>query len=986
MNRVKYFSVKVLLTAVAMMISLSALAQSGKVSGTVTGEDGAAIPGVAVMIKGTSEGAVTDIDGKYAISYKQANPVLTFSFIGYTTQEIAVGNQKVVDVVLTEDVSQLEETVVVGYAVGNKRTVTGAVEKVSAENMNKGYVSNAIDAIRGKVAGLVVSQNGGNVTDSPTIRIRGTSSLSGGNDPLVIIDGTFGDLSMLESLSPEEIQDITVLKDASETAQYGSRGAAGVIVVTTYKGREGHAEVKYQGQVGVSTAYKNLNVLSADEWRATNTGMFGGVGTDKGDNTNWIEWIQNKMVLQNNHNISFTQGNNKSNMRASIGIRDNKGVVRGTDFKNYNARLTGQQKAFGDRLTLEINLMGAYRQMDYVDREIFQGAATYNPTFPHQRNEETGWWDYDPNAETVTHPGDYMDFTKKGESGRIVASGRATVKIIDGLTASVFGSFNYDNWLSRNYYPYDTKAYRSSRGEANASTSRNINTLFSAQLNYTKTIGKHTISALALAEGQKYETWYDYSKVTGFDTNYFLYNNFQAGSTVKYGDVQSSATDYTLMSYLGRINYMYGDRYVVTLNARGDGSSKLGANNKWGFFPSASAAWLISNESWMKSQKVVNNLKLRAGYGVTGNQDAISPYKSLKLMSPNGTTNYNGNTVVTYALDSNPNPDLKWETKYTFDAGVDFGLWNNRLSGTVDVYFSRTKDLLYTYTVPVPPFAYTTLLANMGEMTNNGVEVSLRGVAVETKDWNFTIAASAAYNKNTLTSLSGTYNGSELTTAKYIALASASCNGLTSNTNIVYMTEGQPINIFRLPIHNGFAVDADGKKTYQFKDVNGDGGITLDDEGDREQLGQATPKVTANLNLSLRFRNWDLTTQFNGAFGHKIYNFTSLRLSNLGAFPTYNVLTSAPELGVYNAQHTSYWLEDGDYVNFEYVTLGYNFSFPKAKYLKGLRLALSCNNVFTFTNYSGMTPILNNQSLGGGIDNNIYPILRTYSFQLGINF
>ena len=985
--KLKTFSVKaVLFTVAALMLGIAANAQN-KVSGTVKGVDGEGLPGVTVMVKGTTTGASTDLDGRYSFSYSQKNPTLIVSCIGYETKEIAVEGKSVIDVVLAEETTTLDETVVVGYAVGNKRTITGAVERVTADNMNTGYVSNAVDAISGKVPGLVISQNGGNVTDTPTLRIRGTSSLSGGSEPLVIVDGVFGSIGMLYSLAPEDIKEISVLKDASETAQYGSRGSAGVIVVTTTRGKDGHGEVSYRGQFGVSTAYKNLDVLSADEWRNTNKNMFGGTGIDKGCNTNWIDWIQNKVALQNNHHISFSNGNKNSTMLASIGVNDRKGIVRNTGRTNYVARLAASHKAFDGRLVLELNTVASLTKADLVSPSIFAGAATYNPTYPAERNAE-GERVYDPNAETVTHPADFLDYTRKSETGRVVLGGRATYEILKGFKASVFGSFNYDNTLLREYYPYNVKDYRVKRGQADASTSRNTNGMASAQLSFDRTFGKHAINALALAEAQRYNTWYDYAAVSGFESNYFLYNEFKAGSTVKYGDVDSDATSYTLMSYLVRLNYMFDNRFVVTLNARADGSSKLGANHKWGFFPSASAAWIISNENFMKGQSVVNNLKLRAGYGVTGNQDAITPYRSLKLMSPNGTTTYNGQAVTTYALDSNPNPDLKWETKYTFDAGVDFAMWKDRFSGTLDVYFSTTKDLLYTYTVPVPPFVYTTLLANMGTMTNNGVELALRGAIVETKDWGFTLSANAAYNQNKLVSLSGTYNGQELTTPKYIALSSASCNGLTSNTNVVYMTEGQPLNIFRLPVHDGFNVDEQGHKTYKFKDVNEDGSITLDDEGDREQMGQATPKVTANLTAQLRFKSFDLSTQLSGAFGHMIYNFQGNRLSNLGAFPTYNVLRTAPELGVYNAQHTSYWLEKGDFVNIQYITLGYNLPCNNLnlKYLKSFRVALACNNVATITGYKGMTPILNNQSLGGGIDQNIFPIMRTYTLQLSVRF
>ena len=983
------FSLKAMFVAVVLMLSSIAVsAQQRNISGTVKGEDGLPIPGVTVMIKGTTTGTSTGADGKYAFNYTQANPVLVVSCIGYETQEFAIGNQRVIDVVLVEETTSLDETVVVGYAVGNKRNITGAIERVTEENMNTGYVSTAVDAIRGKVPGLVISSNGGNVQDNPTIRLRGTTSLSGGNSPLVIMDGVFGDVGMLFALSPDDIQEITVLKDASETAQYGSRGAAGVIVVTTKKGREGRSQIEYRGQFGISNPYKKLEVLNAAEYRALNTSKFGGAGLDMGDDTYWMDWIMDDLVTQNNHNLSFTSGNSKSNLNASLGVRQRDNVVKNSENTNYMVRMSASQKGLNDRLTLEMNVMATLMDKGWIDTGMFTGAAAYNPTFPGHRNTTTGTWDYDPNAETITHPGDYLDYIHDEQVYRVIASGRATYKILEGLTASIFGSYTYGNRLNRNYYPHDTKSYRVARGEANNSTNLNISDMASFQINYSKTIGKHAISALALAEAQKYTYWYNYSKATGFETDYFKYNNMQAGSTVKWGDVQSSASENRLMSYLGRLNYMFDNRYVITLNARADGSSKLGANHKWGFFPSASVAWIVSNEPFMKNQTLFNNLKFRVGYGVTGNQDAIDAYRSLSLMSPSGTTTYNGATVTTYALDSNPNPDLKWETKYTFDAGIDFSMWRGRFSGTIDAYKSTTRDLLYTYQVPVPPFTYTSLLANMGVMTNDGLEIGLHVAPIETKDMGLTLQGNVAFQKNKLVSLSGTYQGQELTTSKYIALADASCNGLTSNTNVVYMTEGYPVNIFRLPVHDGFKDEGNGKKTYQVKDVNGDGGITLDDEGDREFLGQATPKVVASLGGTFRYKNWDLSTQMNGAFGHHIYNFTSLRLSNLGAFPTYNVLKTAEELGVYNAQHTSYWLEKGDYVNLEYITLGYNLPASKLglKTIKGLRVALSCNNVYTFTGYSGLTPILNYMNLGGGIDNNVYPIMRTYTAMLSVKF
>ena len=995
-------SVKALLSALAVMLSFSASAQSGKVSGTVTGDDGQPMTGVYVIIKGTTDGTITDIDGKYSLNYSQGNPVLQFSFVGYTTQEIPVAKKSVINVVLSEDANLLEETLVVGYAVGNKRSVTGAVERVKAEDMNQGFVNTALDAINGKVPGLVISSNGGSVTDTPTVRIRGTSSLSGGNDPLVIIDGVFGDIDMLTSLAPEEIKDVTVLKDASETAQYGSRGAAGVLVVTTLKGQAGKAKVEYNGRFGVAQATKTLDVLNAGEFRSLCQEK-GLVCPDYGntdDNFDWMDYTIRKASIQHNHNISLTQGSQNGGMRASVGVRQRQGVVRNSDHTNYNMRFSANQKALDGKLVFDANLMASYSQMNVVDPYIIRLATFVNPTFlDHRRTQEeydrdlvgaVGLWDINPSNGHAT-PGEKLEDSNKINVARAVASGRVTWNIIDGLSLSAFGSFNYRNRLQRIYYPNDTYDYKSVRGQASAATTINQNALGSVQLNFEKTIGKHYINALALGEFQKYTYWYDYSQAQGFDTNYFTFNNMQAGSIVNYGSVKSSANSYMLNSYMVRLNYMYGDRYVVTLNARADGSSKLGTNHKWGFFPSASVAWIVSNESWMENATALSNLKIRAGYGVTGNQDAISPYNSLKLMTPNGTTSYEGASTVVYTLNSNANPDLKWETKYTFDAGIDFGFWKNRMTGTLDVYFSTTKDLLYTYQVPVPPFAYTTLLANMGEMTNNGVEFSLRGVAVETKDWQLTLGGNFAWQQNKLVSLSGTYNGQELTTSKYIALASYGAgHGMSNNNNVVYMTEGEPVGIIRLPQFDHFEEAESGNLKYAHVDQNGDGSITFEDESpDRVNLGQVTPKVIAGFNASLRFKDFDLSTQLNGAFGHKIYNGIGMGMSDVstGSFPSYNVSVDAVDRNIGELVNTGYWVEDGDYVNIEHITLGYNLPSKRLGLKKfGMRVALSCNNVYTFTKYTGLTPMINNSAIGGGIDESVFPVMRTWTLQLNVSF
>ena len=975
---------KLFLSLCLTLASVGVFAQVN-VSGTVTGPDGVGIPGAAIMLQGTRTGVATNIDGKYTISITGRDPVLEISCIGYETQAVPVNGRSVINVVLEEEKTQLDETLVIGYAVGNKRSVSGAVEKVTADKLNKGYVADAIEALSGNVPGLLITNNGGNINGEPTVRLRGTSSLSGGNDPLVIIDGVFSNLSQLQNLAVEDLADLPVLKDASETAQYGSRGAAGVIVATTKRGERGQFNVEYSGRLGVSTIAREILPLNADQWRKLVNDICPGSGYDMGYDTEWMKWVRNDHPFQNNHTISLTHGTDNYNMRASIGANLQNSLIKETTNNNYNINFAANQKALGGRLVFDLNLRASQRNQKNIGGNVMSGALTYNPTFPGHRNPETDKWDRDPNSMMAGHPGEAFESPTYITGNNITASGKITWNIIKGLQLSAFGSYGRMLSSNKNYSP---TTISTSVGTATIRNTERTDMMGNIQLSYIKTFGKHEINALGLVEAQKVETFTSSMSASNFDTNKFGFNRMDAGAVVKYGNVSSNATANQLLSYMARLNYMYDSRYVLTANLRADGSSKLGANNKWGFFPSASAAWILTNEQFMKGLRYLNNLKIRVGYGLTGNQDAITAYNSLQVMNPTGITNYNGLPTVTYAIGSNANPDLKWETKATFDVGVDFAFFRSRLSGTIDYYRSRTKDMLYTYKVPVPPFVYTSLLANMGEMTNNGIEFAIRGDVIRSKDWTLNVSANAAYQVNKLISLHGTYNGEELTTPKYIVLASGTAGGLTSNTGVTYMTEGKPVGIFRLPVHDGFDEDVQGHLHYRVKDLDGNG-VDLSDEGDREEMGQAMPKVTANMTINLRWKNFDLATQLQGAFGHKIYNFTSMCLHDLSGFPMYNVLQEAIDDNIYGLSHTSYYLEKGDYVNIAYVTLGYNLpvSVTRNSLIKGMRVAFSCNNVATITGYSGLTPMINSASISGGVDaRNVFPIMRTFTLQFNVKF
>ena len=487
--------------------------------------------------------------------------------------------------------------------------------------------------------------------------------------------------------------------------------------------------------------------------------------------------------------------------------------------------------------------------------------------------------------------------------------------------------------------------------------------------------------------------------VRGFDTNFFGYDNIGAGAvlTQDFGDgngYRSYKNGYNLNSFLGRVNYMYADRYIATVNMRFDGSSKLGKNNKWGFFPSASLAWIMSEEVFLKDVEAVNEIKWRIGYGRTGNQNAISAYNSLSLMGPSGLTSVNGVPTVTYGYNRNPNPDLRWETKDMFDVGVDASFFDRRLTATVEYYYSQTKDLLYNYVVPVPPFVYPSMLANLGAMENSGLEVSLGITPLRTEDMELTISGNMAYQKNKLLSLSGTYMGQELNAAEYMQLARINGAGFQGgNTYVTYQVVGQPLGVFYLPKSNGIINDGLGSYTYNILNLDEDPAINLNNGADRYFAGQAMPKVIMGTNISFRYKAFDIQTQMNGAFGHKIYNGTSLSYMNMNVFPTYNVLPKAPEMKIFDSTVTDYWLEKGDYLHIAYVTLGYNFNVEKMKnWVNAIRLTASVNNLHTFTNYSGLSPMINSTTISssnpdiGLDDKRFYPLSRTYSLGLSINF
>lgn len=873
----------------------------------------------------------------------------------------------------------------VGYATSLRKNQSGLVERINENQMNKDQVTNPLDAIRGRVPGLTILKGSNGPAALDAVRLRGTTSLTTGNDPLIIVDGVFGDLSMLTSIYPADIESFVILKDASETAQYGSRGASGVIEITTKKGVSGQTSVNYNGSFGVASGYKTVEMLSGQQFRslAKERGI---IFPDLGYDTDLQKEIQ-QTGLQHNHHIAFSGGTNTSNYRVSLALMNREGVIVNEKLQNFTSNMNMTQFVFDNFLKCDIGMFGSIQKdRNLVDlHKVFYSAASFNPTFPNHKNPETGGWDGSTYASQLSHPLAWMDVNDRDATSHISTHARLTFNLSEAWKLMLFGSYTYNVVENSQYLPVAVWAY----GQAYKGNKKMESILGNMVLTYQKEWRKHYFDILGLAELQKDQYSGFYTTVTNFSSDDLGYHNLQDGALRPWEGTGSYYEDPRLVSFMGRVNYTYDDRYILTVNARGDASSKFGSNHKWGFFPAASVAWVVSKESFMQNLPFVDNLKVRAGYGLAGNQSGIDSYTTLRLMRPNGVAPVGSSPVVTLNELRNANPDLKWEVKQTFNAGIEIALLGNRLLLTANYYHSKTKDMLYLYNVSVPPFKYNTLLANIGSMKNYGTELSIGITPLKTKDMELNINANLTFQQNKLLSLNGTYQGENISATEYKSLASLDGAGFHGGYNhIVYQIVGQPLGVFYLPHCTGLVSDGNGGYTYQIADLNG-GGVSLEDGEDRYVAGQAVPKTILGSNISFRYKDFDVSLQVNGAFGHKVYNGTSLTYMNMNSFPDYNVMRKAPARNIKDQTATDYWLEDGDYVNLDYITVGWNVPLKKTRYLKSLRLSFTVNNLATISGYSGLTPMINSSSVNNtlGIDDKRnYPLYRTYTLGLSVNF
>lgn len=976
---------QVFLLLIALCLSAVAMAQQS-VTGKITDQSGEPLPGATVVVKGSSNGGITDIDGVFNIT-AQGSDILVLSFVGCESQEVPVnGRSEIGTIALQESSKEIDQVVVVGYGTQRKGDVTSAITSVKSEDFAEGNIRDASDLIKGKVAGLTIANGSGDPNAGSTIRLRGIISLQGSNSPLVLVDGVEGSMS---TVAPENIESIDVLKDASAAAIYGTRGAGGVIIITTKAGKRDHkTTASYSGYVSASGFINELDMMDGSDIRNGLTQY-----NDKGYDTDWLDAISRTGVTQN-HNFSINGGSKNTTYNADFTYRKQNGVIINTYGEDMHVNAGVSHWMFNDMLKVQVNLLKDIHQNGPVDAAgsmVYRQAIMRNPTEPIV-NEDGSWYEnysinyyYNPVSILKEQKGEY-----KSNGTRM--NGNITFEPIKGWQTNLMigterGSGHNKLYQTSKYFGqqqdyltgYASQSYSGWKSDNLELTSR-----------YKRTWGDHRFEGMV---GYSYQYNMDesfYANNTNFMSDYYGADNMGIGQWLKDGKagLGSYKGDDKLVGFFGRVSYGYADKYNVLASIRREGSSKFGDNNKWGTFSSASLGWTISNEEFMKNISIINNLRLRAGFGETGVVPG-SRYLSLTTWAL-GTYYYeDGKWKQGLVVNQNPNPDLKWEKSTEWNIGLDFALLDSRISGSIDLYNKQTKDMLWSYTVPTPPNLYNTTLANVGKMENKGIELTLSGVPVKVAGFEWKTTVTASHNQNQLKSLSNDLYES----ANYIDMAYLGEPISLSTQRIeVGQSLGQFFGLKSVGVSENGLWLIENAKTGEIEEFNDN--MLTDFDNYHQYLGNALPKVYLGWTNTFTYKNFDLNTVFTGQFGFNILNEARAYYENNAV--TYNRLKSAAEApyGDYvlspaqKQTFVSYYLEKGDFFKLSSITLGYTVPLKENKYVKSIRVSASADNLFTITGYSGLDPEISNGDITSpGIDwRDKYPTVRTFTFGVNINF
>lgn len=985
---IKKLKLRYSMLLVLLLMSVASFGQT-VLSGKVSNEKGEGLPAVTITVKGTATSTVTDAGGGFTLNLPQGAKAIVVSSVGFSDQEISVEGKSSITVTLQENVQSLNDVVVVGYGTARRKDVTGAVANLASKDFNGGIISNPVQQIQGKVAGLVITQPGGDPNQNAIIRLRGQTSLTGGQTPLVVLDNIpLDDPNQINLIPPGDILSYDVLKDVSATAIYGARGANGVIIINTKKGAAGRMQVNYNGYVGMNTLAGSLHLLNAQQWKQGS--LAAGVSQtsidqlDHGANTDWLDAVT-RTAYSHSHNVSITGGANGFSYNGSVSYLNQDGLVINSGKEMMGIRFNAEQKALNNKLTINVSLLANQVNRKYVDYNIFEFVNVTPPTYPVYNDDGTY---YHYTGYHMQNPVErQMLQTNTGKESLIQMSGRVDYELVRGLKIGVLGSISRNNLQTAFFQPTFAVVGNINNG---SQTNGNINSdKGDVHINYLKDFGKHNLSVTGVYEYNNFTN--NSFAASGQD---FLVEDLGAdylsGGNPAYNSISSYKENFKLISFLGRAAYNYDQKYYATVSFRRDGSSKFGANNQWGNFPSASIAWRLTQENFLKNVAWLNELKLNAGYGVVGNQDAITPYSTLLTLA-GGTRYYDPSSSNyqyprSYSPNQNANPDLKWEERVGRNIGLDFAMFKSRLGGSINFYSDKTKNLLFNYSVPVPPFFVPTILANVGSLTNKGVELQLNGTIVQGRKFTWSASGQITFVSTKVTSLEGSYDGTPIK-SDLVPVGYALGRGYQGNA-ITFLKVGYSPYIFYLPASAGLSPTVDPSTNSNQLYYTADGKTTPNIAEAKKIFVDPAPKFTYGFNSTFTYDRWSLNFFLRGVQGQKVFNNYENVTSNTSRLPGNNITEDGLTNGIKGSQTASdRWLEKASYLRLDNATLAYTFK--PSKSVQALKVYVTGSNLFVITPYKGLDPEISiGNSSQAYIDGNangvgFYP--RSRSLVVGVN-
>ena len=960
------------------------------IAGKVTDAQGQPLPGVTIVVKGTTTGTISGADGNYTLNNLPDNAVLVFSFVGMKIREIPYSGQTSLHVTMTEESIGLEEVVAIGYGTQKKLELTSAVSSVKSEDFVKGSITDAAQLIKGQVAGVSIINPDANPTSTSQIVLRGVTTLASETQPLILIDGIPGSLT---DVAPEDIESVDILKDGSAAAIYGTRGTNGVVLVTTRKVRqETTAVIEWNSYVTTQSITKSLRFMNASEYRnLVAQGKPGAI--DYGGDTGWIDEIF-RTPVSHTHNVSMKGGNAQTSYIMNVNYKSLQGLMLKSDNEVFNARIEANHTMFDGKLKINGNMMG-YDQKYFSGGDgyswrgdVYRNALIYNPTDPV--NDEEGNWTEHPDMNNYANPAALIrETTGEIRITNFKPFGTVSILPLEGLTLKALASRDIYNRTAgyAESFKHINSIKNSRTGFASRGTTRTVDDLLEITANYIKSYGSHNVNFLAGYSFHKYVYEFYWMNTYDFSSDQYSWNNMSDGSALTEGHagMDSNKSSSKLVSYFARGNYNYRNKYLFMASIRYEGSSKFGEDHKWGAFPAVSAGWNIINEPFMRIwQSKISTLKIRGGFGITGTAPSDS-YASLSRLATGTKYFHNGEWISTIYPSSNANPDLKWEKKKEINLGLEIGAFNDRISANIDFYKRTTKDLLWNYSVSTPPYLYNTVLANAGEMENKGLELGIGATPVQSSGLNWKTALNFSTNRNKVISLSSDqYHLS----GGYFDTGSTD-EPIQSTTHRV--EEGKKVGNFYG--YKTVGVDDDGYWIIEGNDGNPKP-IAGQEPEDKKILGNGLPKYYLNWNNSVSYKRFDLNVTMRGAFAFQILNMTkmfyavpvSLTRGNVMKCTYDKVYGKVPLNDYQELQYVSYFIEDGDYWKIDNITLGYTFNLKNGP-VNHLRIYASGSNMFTFTGYSGIDPEVNSVGLyPGNDDRDRYPSARTYTFGFSVKF